>query len=317
MAENTSFNEKYYPIKKEDKYYILGSYPQSKVTDEAILSALGDFDKDTWSVFPYYLYTKRADYMYYIDKEYDGKKYRGIYFSEYRPCQLFENASSYQQRNGYEKNVTYWFLYEPILWLRLKKPYNEPLRIYSLFALDAQPYYLTANNLTRDIDGETVYENNYEHSSVRAWLNSHFYDTAFSEEEKAVVTTAKVFNAIKKSNGYENKYGSNNTEDKVYLIDYTDATNDYFCRPRHELYKIATDYAQCQGAYVYNKTDGDYGPVGKICDWHLRTPSWAFANGNYTVTASADITSTGDSLCNTVRGIVPAVSIDVEADVKG
>ena len=61
--------------------------------------------------------------MWYIDLEYNGEKYRGVYFNSYRLNQTtITNVSpvssyTYQDDAGYSLNTAYWFKYEPIILL--------------------------------------------------------------------------------------------------------------------------------------------------------------------------------------------------------
>lgn len=65
----------------------LGSYPQQRVTDEALLSALDSQEKD-WISYNYYSGTdgesagsmESGDWMKYADFTYDGIKYRAVTF---------------------------------------------------------------------------------------------------------------------------------------------------------------------------------------------------------------------------------------------
>ncbi len=86
-----------------------GSYPQSEVTDSAILSALNSLSLD-WISYGYYsgggnYGTMTTDgYAKYADVVYNGLKYRAIKFSQYRPyyCHGYSKISlSFQDDNGY------------------------------------------------------------------------------------------------------------------------------------------------------------------------------------------------------------------------
>ena len=106
----------------------LGSYPQQRVTDEALLSALDSQEKD-WISYNYYSGTdgesagsmESGDWMKYADFTYDGIKYRAVTFSKYMPDCTFDEASedyrySTQEENGYKVDNAYYFRYDPIVW---------------------------------------------------------------------------------------------------------------------------------------------------------------------------------------------------------
>ena len=138
-------------------YILFGSYPQTKVTDASIISALGGFDESTWTSYGYFINGQVSDYMYYIDKEYNGENYRGVYFTSYRPylCNDLSSASnsSEQDENGYELSTVYWFKYEPIKWLIVEESYGMATLVADMI-LDSQQYDYEANK-------ETSGNNNY------------------------------------------------------------------------------------------------------------------------------------------------------------
>ena len=101
-------------------YITLGSYTQSKVTDEDTLSALSAANKE-WISYGYFDdQNTPGDYMQYCDIELGGTKYRGVKFSKYRPylttSTASTSASTYQDDNGYYIDTEYYFVYEPLSW---------------------------------------------------------------------------------------------------------------------------------------------------------------------------------------------------------
>lgn len=93
-------------VKTED-IILFGSYPQSKVSDEGLVSVLDGLVND-WVSYGYYggtgIYDDGkmvpSDYMRYADIEYEGNKYRGVIFDEYRPTftgySLTDDTDTYQ-----------------------------------------------------------------------------------------------------------------------------------------------------------------------------------------------------------------------------
>ena len=67
-----------------------GTYPQSKVTDSATITALNGLALD-WNYYNYYSGNdswgsmKSDNFMSYADVTYGGTKYRAVKFSAYRP----------------------------------------------------------------------------------------------------------------------------------------------------------------------------------------------------------------------------------------
>ncbi len=222
-----------------------GSYPQTKVSDDSIISNLntlaGTLPTSTntykWTDYGYYRGGSASSYMYYIDIDEDlagDYDYRGVYFTWYRPFYItgrFDDYSQYfQSTNGYSTNIVYWFKYEPIKWNILKTENNKALIISDLI-LDSQDYnYTTSSRSSATVDqgnttSSTIYANNYMYSHIRSWLNITFYDTAFSALEKEIIEITEVDNSASTTSSSTNEYACQNTEDKLYLLSYQDVNN--------------------------------------------------------------------------------------------
>ena len=218
-----------------------GSYPQSKVTDSKIISALDEKSK-SWISYGYYSGTgnsedgnmKPSDYMKYCDISYNGSKYRAVTFSSYRPFYTGYTSSTsntYQDDNGYYTGNVYYFKYEPLKW-RVLDP-SEGF-VMCAAAIDAQAY----NNFTLYYDNgnstfyddyygnsaKTYYASDWANSSIREWLNNDFYNTAFSSSEKSQIGTT--YNEDKSI--YSSQYDSSNTYDKIFLLSYKEVTNSKY-----------------------------------------------------------------------------------------
>lgn len=301
-----------------------GSYPQSKVTNPRIISALDGFlTDDVWVSYDYYIGTDTeydgkmtaSDYMKYADLELNGEKYRAVRFSQYRPRVTSSTSSetnSMQDNNGYYLNTTYFFKYEPLTWTVLDP---EEGFVMSNIAIDAQAFenfsYYDPDSYDSAL-GQRVYNskdckylaNDWSKCSLREWLNKDFFNTAFTAEEKAQIGKTYLDN----NNPFSPKYDCAGTFDKIFTISFYDAINsDYgfdedgsssdFAR-----IKPATDYAMCQGADVVSYTGGN------IPYWWLRTTGFygAFAFG---VSPNGRIVSSGVGYYNVNRtdmGVVPA-----------
>ncbi|MBQ7444486.1 MAG: hypothetical protein IJS71_00910 [Clostridia bacterium] len=106
---------------KDGKYVYFGSYPQSMVSDQepkdALMSIAGN--TDTWTSYDYYVNGVSLRYMVFKDVRHEGEKFRGVYFSEFRPYStgvISSEENSLQDDNGYKMGKVYWFRYEPIKW---------------------------------------------------------------------------------------------------------------------------------------------------------------------------------------------------------
>lgn len=274
-----------------------GSYPQNKVTDNATISALNSLAPswNNWISYGYYSGTGdygsmvQGDWMKYTDINYNGNKYRGVKFTQYRPYHTYylsNHRNSDQFDNGYYDNTIYWFKFEPINW-RILDPSTGLVLCETI--IDAQPY---SNTIYQNNGANWRYANfndslhlnyasDYETSSIRKWLNNEFYNTAFSNNEKNEIYTTTINNncvgTLIKGEGYE-AFDSNSTSDKIFLISYDEALNSaYGFNPdstADDTAKVAvgSDYAKSQGLFVYSDSSSTkYG----ISYWLLRTPSYS------------------------------------------
>lgn len=247
---------------RNGSYINFGSYPQTRVNDYTTTQALVDMAGTlpsssysyNWTSYRYYKDGAESDYMWYIDLEYNGEKYRGVYFNSYRLNQTtITNVSpvssyTYQDDAGYSLNTAYWFKYEPIKW-RIMSEADGKAVILSELILDSQDFNHSISTHTED--GATIYANNWEYSNIRKWLNDNFYNVAFNELQKAVIVATELDNKTTGKNGTENTYATcqNNTTDNVYLLAYQELNNNALLEEVRS--KNTTDYSQIQGADAY------------------------------------------------------------------
>ncbi len=153
----------------------------------------------------------------------------------------------------------------PIKWQILKQD-GDDLFLLADQALDCKPY----NEEDTDVTWETC--------TLRSWLNSDFYDAAFSDSEKAAIKQTSVSN---EDNPYYGTEGGNDTTDRLFLLSLSEIVNtDYGFQSRTDFYDQArhakaTDYAKAQGCYT--------GSEGTSW-WWLRSPgddSGSATNVNY------------------------------------
>lgn len=281
-----------------------GSYPQTKVNDKNIISALGAFDQSTWTSYGYYIQGEVSDCMYYIDKTYNGEKYRGVYIASYRPDECDRSSSSrnsYQPDNGYMATRTYWFKYEPIKWDVVKEEDGKAILVADRI-LDSQPF---------DYEGGESY-NNYAESTIRRWLNDNFYNTAFSAAEKEVILTTKVDNSASSTEVSDNPYACEDTYDKIFLLSYVEATTYY--TSGQERIKMGSNYARSQGLEVV-----DYSNCTVDSYWWLRSPNdWSgYSQHEHTHALCISPISGGTHdwddlfIYRTCCGVVPALVIEI------
>ena len=281
-------------------YILFGSYPQTKVTDASIISALGGFDESTWTSYGYYIEGQVSDYMCYIDKEYNGEKYRGVYFTSYRPyyCGNSSSASSsYQDDNGYVTSTVYWFKYEPIKWL-IAEESDGTVTLVADMILDSQQYDYEANK-------ETFGNNNYAESTIRAWLNKTFYNTAFNEMQQAIIQTTTIDNSVESTGYGSNQYACENTSDKIFLMSYVEADTWFTSDSARE--KQGSDYAKSQELCVYKGSSYS----GNSYYW-LRSPNSDYSYDARVVGYDGSIDSyTYVDVDHSYYGVLPALVIEL------
>ncbi|MBR7162801.1 MAG: hypothetical protein IKD35_02380, partial [Clostridia bacterium] len=207
-----------------------------------------------------------------------------------------------QDDNGYLVSNIYWFKYELISWTILEEKGGNAFLLCDMI-IDSQQFDYE--------DGE--YSNNYAESIIRRWLNDTFYNTAFNQYEKEIVQTTTVDNSVE-STGYEsNPYACEDTEDKVFLLSYKEATSYCFAEDDSEndpaRQKKTTDYAQSQGAYTYSDSTEEYLGNGL---WWLRSPINDGGNHVNEVVWSGQTFHFGYLVVDDTRlGVVPALWIQL------
>ena len=131
---------------------------------------------------------------------------------------------------------------EKIRWKVLDKQ-DDKMLLLSLYGIDAMNY----NNKDEDID--------WEHSSIRKWLNNDFYQNCFNDKEKAKILDTYNLNT---SNPFTNISAGNNTKDKIFFLSY-DEVMKYKTQALDNMSRIPKLYLPFK-----NKPRRGY--------WYLRTP---------------------------------------------
>ena len=308
-----------------------GAYPQSKVTDSALTTALtaaagalptADNDQN-WTSYKYYIEGSNAvDYMWYQDVVYGGNTYRGVYFTQYRPYftdWLGSANYSAQDDNGYYTDNVYWFAYETLNWTVLEEKNGEMFLLCNSI-IDSQEYYDNYNN--REISGATVYANNYAESNIRKWLNDTFYETAFTSLQQSLIKTTEVDNSAKSTMPYGvtwndgvNEYACANTNDKIFLLSEEEVTNPNYgfssnpedCGTISARMRMPSDYAQSQGCEKSESASC----LGNAF-WWLRSPSDCDNENVYGISDDGFAYNGDDCVDDTELGVVPALKLTIQ-----
>ncbi len=304
-----------------------GWYPQSKVTDSTIVNTLNK-QEPVWNSYGYYNGKGNYDdgnmtqsgYMEYTDVSLDGKKYRGVRFSQYRPYYtglLSLANNTFQDENGYlQQDGTYWFRWEPLQWRVLD---TKTGLVLCDTIIDSQPYnnYILYNGTDEygnkaywgDV-GKKHYANNYAESSLRNWLNNDFYNTAFSLSQQEIILTDELDNSAYKES--YSAYDSASTKDKKCLLSFADATNAaYGFDAERYSYDTArkgrgSDYAKCQGLYV-DTSDG-------YSRWWLRSAGF-YSDLACSVEYDGWVSDEYYGASNTNFGVRPALNLNPTSDI--
>ena len=324
-----SVEEKLY--RREGNTIYFGSYPQTQEKDESIIDELNslaetlptNISNGDWEDYFYYNggengineilpgCFKKSDYsyakMWYKDIDYDNDSrydYRGVYFLRYRADNTNNGGSvreGFQRDNGYYIDTFYWFKYEPIKWNILEEENGKALLISDLI-IDSQEFHPASMDELNTPPIEKIdYENNYELSNIRKWLNDDFYNTVFIDLEKKIIETTLVDNSGKMAEQSYDRFVCNNTNDKLFLLSYREVEAYY--QEKEDRQTHGTDYALSQG--LLQVLDGEK----KYSRWYSRSPYHMDRLAVSIVEYTGEMYLKRGLVCETCDGIRPAIWI--------
>ncbi len=202
------------------EYVYFGSYPSTRVVLPTITSVLNSLagnlptpsDNADWRLASY---CGNSAYSWYIDVTHGGEKYRGLYFTAYRPALLSDQPGaerSYVDDNGYLAGTVYWFRYERLRWKVLSS--DNGYILFSHAITDAQALGASLSS--------------WDNCSLKGYLDEEFFTVAFSDEEKASVIATSLLSDSDLKNADYGFLGKNVYDEALCLQ--------------------TTDYAKAQGA---------------------------------------------------------------------
>ena len=173
---------------------------------------------------------------------------------------------------------------------------GENVLLLSRYCLDAGPYNTDRADTT------------WEECTLRGWLNTGFYKTAFKEEEQSAILKVSIANGTNPQICEEDVIGGNDTDDRVFLLSYDEA-NRYFISNNARRCE-ATDYAISKGAATASGT--------KTANWWLRSPGKkqnkaAFVNPSGECRGETKGSGIYNEVDYAYLGVRPAVWLDLEA----
>ena len=250
-------------------YY--GMYPQIHVNDKEIIASLN-------AISP------KSNGWYLLDGEYYAKKSANPHESGYKYSDGFSVTSGSSD----------WFRCEPIEWKILSQSGDEAL-VVSNVLLDVRRY--------SEEDYSMHLPNNYKESEIRQWLNDDFYGSAFSLDSSSVLMT-EVDNSASTTDSNSNLYACENTQDKVFLLNYQDYLNEsygfYSDKSSSDTRKCGvTDWALANGAYQNN----GYG------QYFTRSPHSGFDYGAWFVNTAGSLIPEGVDISNSA--VRPALRLKI------
>ena len=304
-----------------------GSYPQSRETDAAVISALNErlpFAPQKNLTISEYRWSFDADYYTdYADLIVDGQKYRAkieytVMIREYTgsstnvPQPKVYSDYDYTYTDGETEKYVYYYKFEPLTW-RILDVENGLLMCNDI--IEALVYQ--HGNYYDDYWGDdgwadearTHYATDYTVSHIRDFLINDFWNTAFNDAQRAKILTTVQDNrgmmTLRGETGYE-RYDWETTSDKVFLLSSAEALNpDYGFN--NETRKLQyTEYA----LEDHNSNDNYWVLRNAAADgFYGRRPCGVFPSGSVGFLPGWS---------NDMHGVVPAVYVaQIENEVSG
>ena len=153
---------------------------------------------------------------------------------------------------------------------------REPIEWRIIDIVGNKAFLLADKGLDVHIFNDDEYHRKWEESGIRAWLNSEFYNTVFTDDEKKKILLSEIETEKEANNSTDYT-----TSDKVFLLSLRDL-NKYYPIPEGgdkmcDRIAYPTEYARANGAAVcdyeqckeYECGEAEYNAT----KWWIRTPA--------------------------------------------
>ena len=190
------------------------------------------------------------------------------------------------QFGQYEQDNNSYNGSEPITWIVLDKQGGQIL-VLSKYVLDSKAYHAYTGsrpNIT------------WAQCTLREWLNTQFYDSAFNETEKDMIAKNTVY--AHANPNYPKLDPGNDVEDRIFILSVVEANRLF--RSDYERLCQPTQYALACGA----DTEDTIG----TCWWWLRSPGHSLTSAAFVSKFDGSIETNYIGLSNV--GIRPAMWIN-------
>lgn len=186
---------------------------------------------------------------------------------------------------AYEQDNNWFNGKEPIEWIVLDKEDGRVL-LLSQYVLEREPYHKDNVDIT------------WEGCSLRDWLNSEFYKTAFNKKQQKQIMETLIVNSDN-LDGDTPTPGGNSTYDKIFLLSLDEIGKYTGNDSEREAY--STPYANKKK----NVGDG-------ITSWWLRSPGLDTSRAAYVVGCFFGVFAPGCSVNDDYLGVRPALWVSYE-----
>lgn len=295
-----------------------GSYPQTEVTDEAVIRAIDDAlnTEEAQAVTGTYATVESGMSPDSIEADdtvfYDAGMGRSVWVDGVRYLKIGKEDVNQVGNFGTEKQYRY-FEWEQIKWKILKNDETTML-VMADCVLDCKKYNEVRDDVT------------WENSTLRSWMNGYgaernfvgidysgsgFLQNAFSKEEQKRIVQTEVAVA---DNCVYHTPGGNNTTDLIYLLSMDEVSReDYgFCENAEvssvSRHRKASDFAYIRGCGK-STAAGNEGN----CGWWLRSPGMYCYDAAY-VNSAGYVNDVGLIASYDDIGVLPVMQLKVYSD---